>query len=41
MGLSEDVLRFMTIKVEKHEEGPSAMMQKREERFRARRLRRP
>ncbi len=32
MGLSEDVLRFMTIKVEKHEEGVSAMMQKREER---------
>jgi small subunit ribosomal protein S6 len=32
MGLSEDVLRFLTIKVEKHEEGPSAMMQKREER---------
>ena len=32
MGLSEDVLRFMTIKVEKHEEGASAMMQKREER---------
>jgi small subunit ribosomal protein S6 len=32
MGLSEDVLRFMTVKVEKHEEGPSAMMQKREER---------
>ena len=31
-GLSEDVLRFLTIKVEKHEEGPSAMMQKREER---------
>ena len=31
-GLSEDVLRFMTIKVEKHEEGVSAMMQKREER---------
>ncbi|WP_274629428.1 30S ribosomal protein S6 [Arvimicrobium flavum] len=31
-GLSEDVLRFMTIKVEKHEEGASAMMQKREER---------
>jgi small subunit ribosomal protein S6 len=31
-GLSEDVLRFMTIKVEKHEEGPSAMLQKREER---------
>ncbi|MFC5385741.1 30S ribosomal protein S6 [Aquamicrobium segne] len=32
MGLSEDILRFMTIKVEKHEEGASAMMQKREER---------
>ncbi len=32
MGLSEDVLRFMTIRVEAHEEGPSAMMQKREER---------
>ena len=31
-GLSEDILRFLTIKVEKHEEGPSAMMQKREER---------
>jgi len=28
--LSEDVLRFMTIKVEKHEEGPSAMLQKRD-----------
>ncbi len=32
MGLSEDVLRFMTIKVEAHEEGASAMMQKREDR---------
>ena len=32
MGLSEDVLRFMTVRVEKHEEGVSAMMQKREER---------
>ncbi|MVA99627.1 30S ribosomal protein S6 [Nitratireductor sp. CAU 1489] len=30
MGLSEDVLRFMTIRVEAHEEGPSAMMQKRD-----------
>jgi small subunit ribosomal protein S6 len=30
MGLSEDVLRFLTVKVEKHEEGPSAMLQKRE-----------
>lgn len=29
-GLSEDVLRFLTIKVEKHEEGASAMMQKRD-----------
>ena len=32
MGLSEDVLRFITVKVEAHEEGLSAMMQKREER---------
>ncbi|TKT81347.1 30S ribosomal protein S6 [Aquamicrobium sp. LC103] len=32
MGLSEDVLRFMTIRVEAHEEGPSAMMQKRDDR---------
>ncbi|MDQ6435101.1 30S ribosomal protein S6 [Mesorhizobium sp. LHD-90] len=31
-GLSEDILRFLTIKVEKHEEGQSAMLQKREER---------
>ncbi|MEQ8295459.1 MAG: 30S ribosomal protein S6 [Nitratireductor sp.] len=30
MGLSEDVLRFMTIRVDAHEEGPSAMMQKRD-----------
>ncbi len=30
MGLSEDVLRFLTIKVEKHEEGQSAMLQKRD-----------
>jgi small subunit ribosomal protein S6 len=29
-GLSEDVLRFLTIKVDKHEEGPSAMLQKRD-----------
>ncbi|MBX9451258.1 30S ribosomal protein S6 [Neoaquamicrobium sediminum] len=34
MGLSEDVLRFMTIRVEAHEEGPSAMMQKRDDRER-------
>ena len=32
MGLSEDILRFLTIKVEAHEEGPSAMMQKRDDR---------
>ena len=32
MGLSEDFLRFLTGKVEAHEEGVSAMMQKREER---------
>jgi len=31
-GLSEDVLRFLSIKVDAHEEGTSAMMQKREER---------
>jgi small subunit ribosomal protein S6 len=32
MRLSEHVLRFMTIKVDAHEEGPSAMMQKRDDR---------
>lgn len=31
LGLNEDVLRFMTIRVEAHEEGPSAMMRKRED----------
>jgi small subunit ribosomal protein S6 len=30
MSISEDVLRFMTIRVEELEEGPSAMMQRRE-----------
>ncbi len=30
MKINEDVIRFMTIKVEKLEEGPSAMMQRRE-----------
>lgn len=30
MGLSEDILRFMTFKVEEHDEEPSAMMQKRD-----------
>ena len=35
MLISEDVIRFMTVRVEKHEDGPSAMMKagsKREER---------
>lgn len=31
MGLSEDVLRFITLRVEAHEEGASAMMRKRED----------
>ena len=31
MSLNEDVLRFLTVKVETHEDGPSAMMRKREE----------
>jgi small subunit ribosomal protein S6 len=30
MAINEDILRFMTIKVETLEEGPSAMMQRRE-----------
>jgi len=30
MGLSEDILRFMTIRVEELEEGPSVMLQKRD-----------
>jgi small subunit ribosomal protein S6 len=30
MRINEDVLRFITIRVEEHEEGPSAMLQKRE-----------
>ena len=36
MRLHEDVMRVLTIKVDKHEEGPSAQMQKREERERRR-----
>jgi small subunit ribosomal protein S6 len=32
MRLSEDVIRFITVKVEEHEEGPSIMMQKRDDR---------
>ena len=31
-GLSEDILRFMTIRVDAHEEGPSAMLQRRDDR---------
>ena len=31
MGLSEDVLRFITLRVEALEEGPSAMMRKRDD----------
>ena len=30
MRINEDILRFMTVSVDEHEEGPSAMMQKRE-----------
>lgn len=30
-GINEDVLRTMTIRVEEHEEGPSAMMRKRDD----------
>jgi small subunit ribosomal protein S6 len=32
MRINEDVLRFMTIRVDTHEDGPSVMMQKRDER---------
>ena len=31
MGINEDVLRFITIRMDEHEEGPSAMMRKRED----------
>ncbi len=31
MGINEDVLRFITIRVDEHEDGPSAMMRKRED----------
>lgn len=30
MGLNEDILRFITIRVDEHEDGPSAMLQRRE-----------
>ena len=32
MRLSEDVIRFITVRVEEHEDGPSIMMQKRDDR---------
>ena len=32
MGLNEDVIRFLTIKVDELEEGPSAILQKRDDR---------
>jgi small subunit ribosomal protein S6 len=31
MGINEDVLRFLTIRVEAHEEGPSAMLRRRDD----------
>lgn len=31
MGISEDVLRFITLRVEAHEDGPSAMLRKRDD----------
>jgi small subunit ribosomal protein S6 len=31
MSLNEDILRFLTLRVDGHEEGPSAMMRKRED----------
>lgn len=31
MSLNEDVVRFLTVRVEAHEEGPSAMMRRRED----------
>ncbi len=30
MGISEDILRFLTIRVEKHEDGPSAMLSRKD-----------
>ena len=31
MGLNEDILRFITIRLDEHEDGPSAMMRKRDD----------
>jgi len=41
MGINEDVLRFMTLRVEEHETGPSAMMRKRDDDDRGERGERP
>ena len=41
MRLHDDVMRVLTVKVDKHEEGPSAQMQKRDERERGDRGDRP
>ena len=40
IGLNEDILRFMTIGIDKLEEGPSVMMQTRQERPRSERVER-
>ena len=40
IGLNEDMLRFMTIGIDKLEEGPSVMMQTRQERPRSERVER-
>lgn len=37
MRINEDILRYMTIRVDEHEEGPSVMMQKRDRDDRPRR----
>jgi len=34
MRINEDILRFMSVRVEEHEEGPSPVMQKRDDRDR-------
>lgn len=31
MGINEDILRFITLRVEEHEDGPSVMMRKRDD----------
>ena len=34
MGINEDILRVLTIKVNKHDDGPSIQMQKRDDKDR-------